>query len=286
MNILPQNLIFGSANLLTKYGHKSVFINNYNSIKLIKCARKNGIKILDISSDYNVFKNESFNNNYKKWKISFKITKTILTKLYSIEKIEEFIKSILKKFRCKKIEYFLFHHENDLLTKNGKLFFKYLRNLKKKRIVKKIGVSIYDFDKSFKKLKNLPIDVIQAPLNVLDQRIDNSKNLNFLKRNKIEIHVRSIFLQGVLVDKTLIGPKIKKDKKLKLWFKYLNRNNLNPIDETFNFLRKKKYINKIIVGVRSEKQIKDILSRLKINKQFDYSIFNNNRKQTIDPRKW
>ena len=44
-----------------------------------------------------------------------------------------------------------------------------------------------------KKLKNLPIDVIQAPLNVLDQRIDNSKNLNFLKRKKIEIHVRSIF---------------------------------------------------------------------------------------------
>ena len=44
------------------------------------------------------------------------------------------------------------------------------------------------------------IDVIQAPLNVLDQRIDHSKNLNFLKRKKIEIHVRSIFLQGVLVD--------------------------------------------------------------------------------------
>ena len=31
----------------------------------MKCARKNGIKILDISSDYNVFKNASFNNNYK-----------------------------------------------------------------------------------------------------------------------------------------------------------------------------------------------------------------------------
>ena len=286
MNILPQKLIFGSANLLTKYGHKSFFINKFNSIKLMKCARKNGIKILDISSDYNVFKNDSFNNNYKKWKISFKITKSILTKLYSTKKIEEFIKSILIKFRCKKIEYFLFHHENDLSTKNGKLFFNYLRNLKKKRIVKKIGVSIYDFDKSFKKLKNLPIDVIQAPLNVLDQRIDNSKNLNFLKRKKIEIHVRSIFLQGVLVDENLMGPKIKKDKKLKLWFKYLNGNNLNPIDETFNFLRKKKYINKIIVGARSERQIKDILSRLKSNKRFNYSIFNNKRKQTIDPRKW
>ena len=49
---------------------------------------------------------------------------------------------------------------------------------------------------------------------------------------------------------------------------------------------KKKYINKIIVGARSEKQIKDILSRLKSNKRFDYSIFNNKRKQTIDPRKW
>ena len=40
MNILPQKLIFGSANLLTKYGHKSFFINKFNSIKLMKCARK------------------------------------------------------------------------------------------------------------------------------------------------------------------------------------------------------------------------------------------------------
>jgi len=286
MNILPQKLIFGSANLLTRYGRKSFFINEYNSMKLMKCARKNGIKTLDISSDYNVFKNNSFNNNYKKWKISFKITKAILSKLYSIKKIEEFIKTILIKFRCKKIEYFLFHHENDLLTKNGRLFFNYLRNLKKKKIVKKIGVSIYDFDKSFKKLKNLPIDVIQAPLNVLDQRIDNSKNLNFLKKKKIEIHVRSIFLQGILVDESLVSPKIKKDKKLKLWFKYLNENNLNPIDEIFNFLKNKKYIDKIIVGARSEKQIKDILSHIKTNKKFNYSVFSNKRKKTIDPRKW
>ena len=107
-----------------------------------------------------------------------------------------------------------------------------------------------------------------------------------MKRKKIEIHVRSIFLQGVLVDENLMGPKIKNDKKLKLWFKYLKGNNLNPVDETFNFLRKKKYISKIIVGARSERQIKDILSRLKSNKRFNYSIFNNKRKQTIDPRKW
>ena len=88
MNILPQKLIFGSANLLTKYGHKSFFINKFNSIKLMKCARKMELKILDISSDYNVFKNASFNNNYKKWKISFKITKNILTKLYSTKKLK------------------------------------------------------------------------------------------------------------------------------------------------------------------------------------------------------
>ena len=39
------------------------------------------------------------------------------------KKIGEFIKLILRKFKCKNIKYVLFHHENDLFTKKGEFFF-------------------------------------------------------------------------------------------------------------------------------------------------------------------
>ena len=79
-------------------------------------AYKNNVKILDISSDYEIFNEDLKNFNYEKWKISFKITKKILLKMSS-KKIKEFINFILKKFKCKKIDFILYHHEKIYLQK-------------------------------------------------------------------------------------------------------------------------------------------------------------------------
>ena len=49
-------------------------------------AYKNNVKILDISSDYEIFNEDLKNFNYDKWKISFKITKKILLKMSSKKK--------------------------------------------------------------------------------------------------------------------------------------------------------------------------------------------------------
>ena len=67
----------------------------------------------------------------------------------------------------------------------------------------------------FKKLdfllkKKFPIDVVQVPFNILDQRLNNNLFKKIISRKKIEVHVRSIFLQGILVDKKLIPSKNKK----------------------------------------------------------------------------
>ena len=46
--------------------------------------------------------------------------------------------------------------------------------------------------------------------NILDRRILKSKWFNKLKIRGIEIHVRSIFLQGLLVNKTIHKKQFKK----------------------------------------------------------------------------
>ena len=286
MSITSQKFIFGTANLFSKYGQKGILIKKNKSLNLMNFAYKNNVKILDISSDYEIFNEDLKNFNYDKWKISFKITKKILLKMSSKKKIKEFINFILKKFKCKKIYFFLYHHDKDLLTKNGQLFFKYLVYLKKNKIVKKIGVSLYDFKRLDFLLKKFPIDVVQVPFNILDQRLNNNLFKKIISRKKIEVHVRSIFLQGILVDKKLIPSKIKKNPAIKRWFLYIKKNNLNPIRESFKFLNGNKFINKIIIGYRNSKQLKEILFNCNYNSSFDYSIFNCNNKKIIDPRKW
>ena len=71
-------------------------------------------------------------------------------------------------------------------------------NLKKDKLIKKFGYSIYDFKNLKKICKSFKPDILQCPYSILDRRIEKNNLLEFLKHNKIELHVRSIFLQGLL----------------------------------------------------------------------------------------
>ena len=123
------------------------------------------------------------------------------------------------------------------------------------------------------------------PFNILDQRLNNNLFKKIISRKKIEVHVRSIFLQGILVDKKLIPSKIKKNPAIKRWFLYIKKNNKSN-KRVFQILNGNKFINKIIIGYRNSKQLKEILFNCNYNSSFDYSIFNCNNKKIIDPRKW
>ena len=286
MNKFSSKLIFGTANLFTKYGQNGLYLDQKISKDIMKFAFKKNIKTLDISSDYKIYNEKPENVNFSKWNISLKITRKILNKLRTKNKIKNFIKEIFDKFNCKKIKYILFHHDKDLFTKNGKLFFEYLSHLKKNNKVSKIGVSIYNCNKLFKILKFFPIDMVQVPYNILDQRLIEPKSIKLIKKYKIEIHVRSIFLQGILVDKKILPSHFKNDKKIKNWFEYISKNKLNPINETFCFINNNKFIKRVVIGVRSKDQLNEILSQMGNKKTFNYSIFKNKNLNIIDPRRW
>ena len=83
-----------------------------------------------------------------------------------------------------------------LNSKDGFKYTKVLKKLKKDNFCKSIGVSIYDPNELNIVFKIFKPDLIQAPLNLFDQRLVKSKWYNFLVKNKIKIFVRSIFLQN------------------------------------------------------------------------------------------
>ena len=72
-----------------------------------------------------------------------------------------------------------------------------------KKISEKIGISTYGTENiSLMENKNIKYDIIQTSGNILDNRI-----FKFLKLNsniKKEIHIRSIFLQGLLLKKKFL----------------------------------------------------------------------------------
>ena len=172
------------------------------------------------------------------------------------------------------------------MSKKGTEVYKILKHFQKKNKIGKIGCSVYSNKEIIKILKYYPINILQIPLNIFDQRFADKKIQKIIKKKQIEIHARSIFLQGLLFEKNISKKKFGRFKVLSKWSRYIKENKLNPLIETFTFLLQKKFIDKIVVGVKSKKELNQILN-IKINyKRKNYQSFRSNNLDLIDPRKW
>ena len=286
MKINPNKFILGTANLCTKYGIKSTLINESKSKELLNFAYKKNIKILDLSTDYKFYEKIKKNKNIKNWKMSFKVTNKDIKKLKNESDINKFIFYLLKVSNKKKIEYLFFHNPKDLLSEKGSKIFNLFLKIKKKNKIGKIGASVYTKNDIIKLLNKFDLDLIQGPFNIFDQRLKDFRIQKLFRKNKIEFHARSIFLQGIAADKTLLTKKIKNLNEIKNWFKYLSDNKKSAITETLNLINQNSFIKKIIIGARSRKQLKQILSTKIENDKKNYSNFKSKNLKLIDPRKW
>ena len=57
-------------------------------------------------------------------------------------------------------------------------------------------------------MKNYNFNILQVPINIFNHEFINKKFIKLIKLKKIELHVRSIFLQGIIfLNKILIKKK-------------------------------------------------------------------------------
>jgi aryl-alcohol dehydrogenase-like predicted oxidoreductase len=93
----------------------------------------------------------------------------------------------------------LLHRPVQLLEPVGAELYRALMALKDAGTVGKVGVSVYSPDELAALIPRYRIDLVQAPFNLIDQRLKASGWLMRLKQNDIEVHTRSAFLQGLLL---------------------------------------------------------------------------------------
>lgn len=207
---MKKQLVLGTAQFGCRYGFKknSIFNNTKKINKILSMALDSGIKYLDTAQSYGKSEDYIGYFNKKNQKKKFKV----ITKLYpNLSKDKDFYKKIssyfylsLQKLKVKKIEVFFIHDFSDLKKYKLKLI-KNLVELKKKKLISDIGVSVYNPKDFYYALKYKEIKHFQIPFNYLDKRWGGKffiKKIN--KRPEIKIHVRSIFLRGILLAKKKI----------------------------------------------------------------------------------
>ena len=123
-------------------------------------------------------------------------------------------------------------------------------------MVKKVGASVYTSEQLDRLLENYQLDLIQLPLNVVDQRLLQSGSLGKLKNHSIEIHARSAFLQGLLLMPTNDIPDYLAPYK---WvfeqFRICRESDgLSALEACIGFVQSIPQIDKIIVGINSLQQ--------------------------------
>ena len=282
---MMNKITIGCANIGYDYGIDSKKINSKEIRKIFNFCNEKKIRFFDTA--------DSYENSYKILKTnSYNIeldTKILINnKWLNYDFCERHMIDIKKKINEKKIDTLYIHNPDFLLKKNSKNIVNNLKKLKKNRYYKKLGISIYDFETFFKNFRNFKFDVVQCPLNIFDQRLIKGEYLKKFKKLKLKVHIRSIFLQGLLINKKFKeSVKFKKYKKLlNDYFLYLKNKKIKPLDLCLNYIFKHKNLDKIIIGINSKNQLDEIVNfkQTSFNSydQFDYS----RKKELIDPRRW
>ena len=278
--------IIGTAKFGMKYGFYKKETSLKQVEKILLYAKKSGINILDTALTYNNAFDKLVKVGIKDWSIISKIpslpkeVKDIKAWVYKITFLT------LKKLKISKIDTMLIHDEENVINlKIGKKIFNSLEELKRNKLIKNIGCSIYDSYKIKKIINYYNFDLVQCPFNILDTRIYSSGLAEILHKKNIKLHLRSIFLQGLLLKSNKLPKKFKNNKILQSFDKWLANNNKNNINVCLSFVSKFNF-DKLIVGVSNLKQFQEIIDRSKnlTNELPEFIIKNNNK--LIDPRKW
>ena len=253
-------IVLGTVQFGLKYGINNQFgVPNDNEItSIFNEAYKSGISILDSASSYG-------DAEIKISKLS-KVSFEIISKFPQISSEDVFFDILFNSLNNLKIDYlhgFLAHNANSIIENPS--IWKYLEKAKNKKYVKKIGYSLYTIEQLEKLLElNFYPDIVQLPYSLLDRKFE--QYFSFLREKSVEIHVRSVFLQGLYFRQTnnLPANLVKLTKPLNQIDELCEKYKLNKAALALNFAVQNKSIDKVVIGVDKLVQFKENMDMVNI----------------------
>ena len=177
-----KKICLGSANFGKRYGYKNSKIKEKEFSKIFKYANSRNIKYIDTAFNYSNSQ-KIIGKNSSNFKIITKIPKIPNSISNPQNWIETIILKSLNDLKTKKLYAVLFHYPPYQIEKQK--FFqivKYLENLRKKKIINKIGISAYNVSEIKRSFLLYKFQIIQFQANILDQKILRNSFIKILKK--------------------------------------------------------------------------------------------------------
>jgi len=139
-------------------------------------------------------------------------------------------------------------------------FWPALQRLKRDGVFRKIGISAYVADDPVALAARFQPDVMQLPFSLLDQRLLADGTLARLKDVGVEIHARSLFLQGLLFLETLPEKLQAAAPHLKTIKAKIAHAGSTPLAAALGFVLSRPEIAHGVVGVTNGTELEEILT--------------------------
>ncbi len=259
---ISDKLILGTVQLGIPYG-----INNHTgqpnqstANEILHSAWEAGIRLLDTAESYGNAQ-QVIGHYHASQSVSF----DVITKLMPGKQPTEVRSSLIEDIKVMNVDSlygFMFHHL-DVFKQNVSALDD-LKSMKAEGLIKRIGVSVYSNDELEYVLNFPEINLIQLPFNMLDNWYQRGESIKKAKEKGIEIHVRSVFLQGLFFMKEAEIP-----VKLNPLVPFLRQ--LGNICEEFNMTMEmaamgyalaRPEIDKVLIGVETPAQLQNNLKQI------------------------
>ena len=151
----------------------------------------------------------------------------------------------------------------------------------------KVGVSAYDEAEVASAIDHFEsLDVVQVPASVVDQRLKNSAVLHALNDAGAEIQVRSIFLQGLLLEPRATAS-LAAHPDIRRFHLFCEENGIAPLTACLSFIKSLEWATQVVVGVTGAdelRQVADTWAQRLLTA--DWAQLASSDTALVDPRLW
>lgn len=279
-------LVLGTASFGLDYGatNTSGRISKKEIRAILGICRDYGIRALDTAQAYGEAEKKLGCAGVKDFAIT---TKVCLSSEEDANSLEKKIRRSLNHLKVNRIKNLLLHNPERLNQGDGDKIANELCRLVKKGLVEKVGMSSYQPEQAVKICARYQFKVIQLPASPIDNRLFQGKILEKLIRENIEIQIRSIFLQGLLINKPKPGRSLPNAllKSARLFREQCKKEKLSPITAALSHVLSFSKEAQILVGVTNTNEMKELVRLFPTSAPlFRYKA--PDWLNEFDPRKW
>ncbi len=281
-------IVLGGAQLGLPYGilNGGETLSREEVARILDTAVGHGIDAIDTAIAYGQSESVIGETAQYRFKIISKLPPIPLDVSNVSQWVRTQVDASLSRLKCTSLDALLLHRSQDLTDAHGAELYAAINSLKVEKIIQRFGISIYTPDELDGIIGTFDIDVVQAPLNVFDRRILGV--IDQLTALNIEVHVRSVFLQGVLIAKPENRP-----QRFQPWSDHFARfdewvlsSGVSAMACCLGFALQQSGVAKLVIGTTSPESLTEIMTSIPNMKLEVPADLQSSSEQLIDPRVW